>query len=64
MLLTDEERDRVLQEFDVPLNKLPMILNSDPAIQHLDAKEGDMIKIIRDSQTNKKTMFYRAVVHG
>ena len=62
--LNEEEKEKVLKEFNVPMNKLPMMSISDSAIQHLNAKEGDVIKIIRDSKTNKKAIFYRVVVHG
>ena len=41
-----------------------MILMSDPGIQGLDAKEGDVIKITRDSISAKTSIFYRVVVHG
>ena len=62
--LSEEEKEKVLKEFNVSANKLPMILLSDAAVQHLNVKEGDIIKIIRNSPTNKQTAFYRVVVHG
>mgnify|MGYP003351288367 CR=1 FL=1 len=47
----------MLKKYNILQNKLPMILMSDPAIQTLGAKEGDIIKIIRNSPTNKKAEF-------
>jgi len=62
--LTDEEKKSLLQEFNIKLNQLPMILKSDVAIQGLEPKVGDIIKIIRPSPTNIKQAVYRVVVHG
>ncbi len=62
--LTEEETNSVLEEYNIKLNQLPVILQSDPAIESLKAEIGDVIKIIRDSPTNIKQEFFRVVVHG
>jgi len=62
--LTEEEAKKVLEEFNVTKDEIPKILMSDPAIQHLEPKYGDIIKILRKSQTNLQSIFYRVVVHG
>ena len=62
--LTEEERNSVLEEYNIKLNQLPVILQSDPAIESLKPEIGDVIKIIRDSPTNIKQEFFRVVVHG
>ena len=41
-----------------------MILLNDPAIEQLDVKIGDIIKIKRNSPTNVESIFYRVVVYG
>jgi len=62
--LTEEEEKAVLEEFNVSKNEIPKILASDPGIQHLEIEYGNMIKIIRKSETNTQTEFYRVVVNG
>ncbi|PIN81065.1 DNA-directed RNA polymerase subunit H, partial [Candidatus Woesearchaeota archaeon CG10_big_fil_rev_8_21_14_0_10_30_7] len=46
------------------LKDLPKILVDDPMIQLLNAKDGDVIKIERNSLTAGKTIFYRRVVNA
>jgi DNA-directed RNA polymerase subunit H len=62
--LTEEEEKAVLEEFNVSKDEIPKILASDPAIQHLEIEYGNIIKIIRKSETNTETEFYRVVVNG
>ena len=62
--LSDEEKKSLLESLNIRLNQLPMILKSDVAIQQLDPKSGEIIKIIRNSPTNIKQEFYRVIVHG
>ncbi|MDO8660975.1 MAG: DNA-directed RNA polymerase subunit RpoH/Rpb5 C-terminal domain-containing protein, partial [Candidatus Woesearchaeota archaeon] len=44
--------------------ELPRILAKDPALEGLDAKEGDLIKITRKSMTAGEALFYRRVVNA
>lgn len=62
--LSDEEKQKVLEQFNISLNQLPRILKSDPAIAEFDAKPGDVIKIERKSVTTGKSFFFRVVTHG
>jgi|TARA_Y100000034_G_C6700875_1_gene309089 DNA-directed RNA polymerase subunit H (RpoH/RPB5) len=62
--LSDEEKKEFLENHNIELNQLPMISESDVALENLDAQIGDIIKIMRDSPTNIKKEFYRVVVHG
>lgn len=62
--LTEEEKNKLLNELNISLRQLPMILASDPMAKKLDAKPGDIIKIIRKSPTAKESIYYRVVVHG
>ena len=62
--LSKKDYDELLNKYNISLRQLPSILSSDPAISHLDIKPGDIIKIERNSPTTKKSIFYRAVVHG
>jgi len=62
--LSDEEKQKLLAEYNISTNQLPKILKADPAIKELDAKLGDVIKIDRKSVTSGKTTFYRVVCNA
>ena len=62
--LNEEEKEEVLKKLNIKQNKLPMILSSDPAIEHLESENGDVIKIVRNSPSAKSAIFYRVVVNG
>ena len=60
--LSDSQKEKVLEHYHISLKELPMILKIDPAIGSLKTKPGDVIKIIRESQTATEAIFYRVVV--
>ncbi len=60
--LDDEEAEAVLERYNVQGKQMPKIKENDPAIQHMDVEEGDVIKIERDSPTAGETTFYRSVI--
>lgn len=62
--LTEEEANKVLEEFNIKKDHLPKILLSDVAIQHLNPEYGNIIKITRKSETQNISTFYRVVVNG
>lgn len=62
--LSEEEKQQLLEKFNIGVEKLPMVPKKDPAIQHLEPKIGDVIKIIRNNSKNKEIPFYRVVIHG
>ena len=62
VLLTPEEVTNVLKKFNITLNQLPKISVKDPAVKTLDAKKGDVVKILRKSQTAGISEFFRIVV--
>ena len=61
--LNDKEKKELLEKYHVSLKELPKIRKKDPAIAHLNAKEGDIIKVIRNSPTAEEAVFYRGVVN-
>ena len=63
-LLTETEKEELLKRYGITIRQLPRILSSDPAIQHLNAKVGDVIKIIRKSPTAGEVVYYRVVKKG
>ncbi len=62
--LSEEEKQKLLEKHNISLKQLPMIKLTDPAIQPLGPKVGDVIRIKRWSPTSKITEFYRLVVNG
>jgi len=60
--LSDAQKEKLLEKYNISMRELPRILKSDPAIISLDAKLGDVIKIVRKSPTASEAIFYRVVV--
>lgn len=62
-ILTKEETDQLLKDYAIRLVDLPRIFEDDPASIALGAKEGDVLKIVRNSDTIVDTVdTYRFVV--
>ncbi len=59
--LGEKEKAQLLEKYHVTSKELPKILKTDSAIKELDAKLGDIIKIIRKSPTAGESSFYRVV---
>ncbi|MFX1256434.1 MAG: DNA-directed RNA polymerase subunit H [Promethearchaeota archaeon] len=62
VLLTKKETQDLLDKYQIKLNDIPQIFERDPVAIAIGAKEGDVIKIIRDSKTTVKSVdYYRYV---
>jgi len=61
-ILSDEEKRAILQKFEATENNLPKITVSDPVVQMIEAKPGNVIKITRKSPTAGEAFYYRLVV--
>ncbi len=62
VLLTKDESQQLLDKYNIEVNDLPQVFEKDPVAIAIGAKEGDIIKIIRDSNTTvKKVNYYRYV---
>lgn len=59
--LGEREKAQLLEKYRVTSKELPKILKTDAALRELDAKPGDIIKIIRNSPTAGDAFFYRVV---
>lgn len=64
ILLSEKEKEELLKRYGITLKELPRILSSDPMAKALNAKVGDVIKIIRKSPTAEISEYYRVVVKG
>jgi DNA-directed RNA polymerase subunit H len=63
--LSEKEKENVMKMYGIKkLNQFPKILQSDPVIKILKAKPGDLIKIIRKSDTAGESIYYRVVIEG
>lgn len=64
ILLSQKEKEELLKNYGITLKDLPRILSSDPMVKAINAKVGDVIKIIRKSPTAEVSEYYRVVVKG
>ncbi len=60
----EDEREKIIKVFNASLAQFPQILSSDPVVREIGAKQGDLIKITRKSQTAGESIYYRFVVVG
>lgn len=63
ILLSEEETKEVLKQYKIKPYQLPHIKASDPAAIAIEAKIGNVIKIVRKSPTAGKAIAYRYVVN-
>jgi len=61
-ILTEQEKEQLLQKFNISLKQLPRIKEEDPAAKALGATRGDVLKITRLSETAGLYYHYRVVV--
>ena len=59
--VSEKEKAELLERYHVTSKELPKIFKTDAALRELDSKPGDVIKIIRKSQTAGDATFYRVV---
>lgn len=61
--ITEKEKKELFEKYSITLKEFPKILITDSAIQELNVKEGDIIRIERKSSTAGTSFFYRRVVN-
>ena len=61
-LLTPMEKEKILEEYKMLPYQLPRINAYDPAIIAVGGKPGDIVRVIRKSQTAGKYVAYRYIV--
>ncbi len=63
IILSEKEKEEIMKMYGIKgLNQFPKISKSDPIIRMIEAKPGDLIKIIRKSNTAKESVYYRVVI--
>jgi len=60
--ISEKDKKALFKEYEISLHELPKIFVKDPAIAHLSLKQGDVVKIERDSRVAGKISFYRGVI--
>ncbi|HTY51816.1 MAG TPA: DNA-directed RNA polymerase subunit H [Methanomicrobiales archaeon] len=61
-IMEEEEIKTLLATYHLTLEQLPKIYHDDPAVKAVKAKPGDVIGIVRESQTAGRADSYRLVV--
>lgn len=62
ILLSPDEAKGVLERYHIKPFQLPYVKSSDPAVRKIGGKPGDIVRVIRTSQTAGESDFYRYVV--
>ena len=62
VLMTEEETQELLKKYNITRGQLPKIKSSDVVVKQINAKPGDVLKIIRKSLTAGKAVAYRLVI--
>ena len=65
IILTEEEKAEVFEMYEIPEDdplRLPLIKEKDPVARLIGAKRGDLIMIIRASETAGRAPYFRYVV--
>ena len=62
--MSDSESEKLLKQFEIKPEQLPKILSNDPVIISIGAKPGQIVKVVRKSQTAKYATAYRIVIES
>jgi DNA-directed RNA polymerase subunit H len=63
-ILPKDQAEEILKKYNAKPSQLPYVMISDKALEDLDVRPGDIIKITRKSQTAGESVYYRYVVEG
>lgn len=63
-ILHKKDSEEILKKYNTKPSQLPYIMISDKALEDLDVRPGDIIKITRKSSTAGESVYYRYVVEG
>ncbi|MBM4240466.1 MAG: DNA-directed RNA polymerase subunit H [Euryarchaeota archaeon] len=62
VILSKSDVQKVIKELNIHLEQLPKIKPDDPVVKEIEAKPGDVLKIMRKSPTAGKFVTYRLVL--
>ena len=61
-IINEKEIVELLKTYNISIKQLPKVFINDPVVKALNAKKGDVIKIVRKSPSAKEAVFYRVIV--
>ena len=61
IILTKEEKFEFLNSNNFKIQNLPRIFLNDPVIKYIYGKKGDIVKIIRTSESAGESVYYRVI---
>jgi DNA-directed RNA polymerase subunit H (RpoH/RPB5) len=61
-LLDQEEKAELLKKYNISLKQLPRIKHEDAAVKMLNAKRGDIVRVVRRSPVAGEYNYFRVVV--
>ena len=61
-VLSEEQKEEILRMYGITLRQLPRIIETDPAIKEMNAKPGDVVKIVRKDANAGESQYYRVVI--
>ncbi len=64
ILLSEEEKNKLIEEYNIPLIKFLHIFTYDPIVKYYNGRLHDVFKIIRPSPVSGVTVSYRYVTKG
>ena len=64
IILSEKNKEQLLKRYRISLGHLPRISSSDPVIEAIGGNVGDVVKIMRKSQTAGQSVYYRVVIKG
>ena len=60
-IMSKDETEQVLNQYNITFDQLPKIRITDPVVELIGAKIGQVLKITRRSETAGKSLYYRLV---
>jgi DNA-directed RNA polymerase subunit H len=63
-IISEKEQEELFKRYNIKQDQLPRILDTDPVAIAIGAKPGQIVKIVRKSQTAKRAVAYRLVVES
>ncbi len=63
-IMSEGEVQELLDHYGITKSELPRVLKDDPAVRAIGAKVGQVVKIMRSSDTAGRVPYFRVVVDG